>query len=171
MKHILKFTAKFALLFSLWAFALPAHTQEFREVGLLFRFGIFTPSSSEASAVSDNWVIAGAEFRVMNLPGPGYPHKPYLGVSVDVYNKESFGSVPILANYTAFSGDFHFTAGAGIAFVRRPGFESTARAAYQVGAGYTISGGTPILFEIRWFSVEGVSSELDGFAFTLGVRI
>ncbi|HWP30228.1 MAG TPA: hypothetical protein VNK96_00650 [Fimbriimonadales bacterium] len=171
MKHILKFTAKLTLLFSLWAFAQAANAQEFRELGLLFRFGIFTPSSSEASAVSDNWVVAGAEFRVMNLPGPSNPRKPYLGVSVDVYNKESFGSVPILANYTAFSGDFHLTAGAGISFVRRPGFESAARAAYQVGAGYTFPGGTPVLFEIRWFGVEGVSSDLDGFAFTLGVRI
>jgi len=171
LKHILKFTPKLVSFFCLWALGSAAFGQEFRELGLLFRFGVFTPSSSEASALSDNWVIAGAEFRVMNLPGPGDPRKPYLGISADVYNKEGYGSVPILANYTLFSGDFHFTAGAGIAFVRRPGFESTARAAYQVGAGYTLSGGTPVVFEIRWLAAEGVSSVLDGFALTLGVRI
>lgn len=171
MKHILRFTSKLTLLFSLLVFGGSAYAQEFRELGLLFRFGIFNPVSNEASAVSANWMIAGAEYRVVNFPGPNNSRKPYLGLSIDVYNKEGFGSVPILANYTMFSGDFHFTAGGGIAFVRRPGFESAARAAYQIGAGYTLPGGTPVLFEIRWHSAEGVSSDLDGFAFTLGVRI
>ena len=149
-------------------------TQEvIKPLGLLIRAGFFVPSTGEASVDSKGWITGGAEMSLagLGLKVPGFGVNTELTFSIDTYNNAGFSSIPILLNVVTKSGDFHITGGAGVSFAKRAGFTSATRFSYQIGAGYTMGAATPIVFEVRWRSVEGVGSTLDGFCFTVGVKL
>lgn len=143
-------------------------------LGLLIRAGLFSPTDGDARALGKTWFTGGGEFSVGKLPFSGKgPNPPRLTFSIDAYSKAGASSLPIMVNMVQYtSKSFFWTAGVGGASVHRSGFKDSFELAYSVGAGYDYgSASSPITFQVRFFSVNDVGSLLDGFAFTVGVRM
>ncbi|MCH8274449.1 MAG: hypothetical protein IH851_06650 [Armatimonadetes bacterium] len=168
----MRFAAILAVLTSVGVFPSPASAQT-EPLGLLVRAGFFWPAAVDARAIGKQWFTIGAEMELgeLRLGGSGGYRATY-SISLDTYTRAGASSLPVLINYVGYVNEYHYTLGAGVAFVDRPGFDNAAKLTYQVGVGYEISGGpAPLIVELRWWSVSDVSSFLDGFSFTIGVRL
>lgn len=142
-------------------------------LGVLVRAGLYFPSSGTGSSLGTSWFTAGAELDLFKLKVAGVgPVSSRITVSVDTYTKGGGSSVPILLNYVGQADRIKYSAGAGVSIADLPGFNSSVRFAYQLSLGYELPAvGFPLLGEVRFFGVNGVGSALDGFAFTVGIRL
>jgi hypothetical protein len=145
-----------------------------KPLGALIRAGIFSPTDSDAGNLGQAWFTGGVELGLGRFPlfkgGGQFPGK--WSLSGDAYSKAGASAVPITLNYIQYtSSHFFWNVGLGGALAHRPNFEDSFELAYQVGVGYDLGGATPVTFQVRFFSVNNVGSFLDGFAFTVGLRL
>lgn len=145
-------------------------------LGVLVRAGLFSPTDGEARNLGEAWFTGGAEISLGKFPfmNGGAGRNPLkLTFSVDAYSKEGASAVPVLANVVQYtSKNFFWSAGVGGAATHRSGFKDAFQLAYQIGVGYDFgSSNSPITLQARFFSVNEVGSLLDGFAFTVGIRL
>jgi hypothetical protein len=160
--------------FALGLFAAPARSQNLPGFGVELRAGYFWPANGRASAAKSQWFTVGTEFKIFddliffkNPINPGY-----FSLSADLMEGGGFRSVPVLVNYvTRVSEHLSASAGAGVSFTSRPGFDDGASFAYQVSLRYDWSvSGFPVIVRLAWNSVASVDQELDGFSLTGGVK-
>ncbi|MCL6623381.1 MAG: hypothetical protein K6T17_02035 [Fimbriimonadales bacterium] len=163
---------KIRLLFAcllLTTFASSSYPQAFAPLGVKLRFGVFWPSAVDARGLGKQWLLAGVEYDIMRFP---LTPQGRLTFSADAFGRSDALAIPAMVNFVQKGDKYHYFAGAGAAFVDRPGFENSVQFCYQVGLGYQVIGGpNPITAELRWISIANVSSFLDGFAFTVGVKL
>jgi hypothetical protein len=152
-----------------------AGAQETKPVGLSLRAGAFLPSDSSARDLANTWFAFGAELKLKDLHfgemQPGYSSS--LSLSLDYYNKDDYRHTPVLVNYIGRVDQFYYTGGIGVGFTSVPtltGSESSTDLAYSLGVGYDFQHSKlPVFAEARYFGSS--KSELNGFAFYLGVRL
>lgn len=154
--------------------ASPARSQTLPGFGVEVRAGYFWPANGRASAAKSQWFTVGTEFKIFddsilfkNPLNPGY-----FSLSADLMEGGGFRSVPVLVNYVArVSKQVSASAGAGISFTSRPGFDDGTSFAYQVSLRYDWSvSGFPVIVRLAWNSVASVDQELDGFSLTGGIK-
>ncbi|MEM4407414.1 MAG: hypothetical protein QXI19_01580, partial [Candidatus Caldarchaeum sp.] len=137
--------------------------QTFAPLGVKLRFGAFWPSAVDARGLGKQWLLAGVEYDVARFP---LAPTGRLTISADTYGRSDALGIPVMVNFIQKVDKYHYTLGAGAAFVDRPDFDATVQFCYQVGVGYQIIGGpSPVIAELRWISVANVSSFMDGFTF------
>lgn len=165
-------------LFGLTALCLFAPTaasgQELPGFGVQVRIGYFWPANSRAAAGKSQWFTVGAEFKVLNdtflVRNPLTPG--HFSLSADLMEGDGFRSVPVLLNYNLrVSENFTASAGGGVSFTSRPGFDDDASFAFQASLVYDWAiEGFPVLVRLAWNGVSSVDMELDGFSLTAGVK-
>lgn len=147
--------------------------QATKPIGLSVRLGLFYPTSSVAQDEGKSWFGGGVDYKLGDLPSSkvqGYSAS--YTVSLDMFSKGDFRSVPILANYVVRRNDLYFFGGAGVSFTRtRKGAdtENSTELAFQVGVGYEVRrGNLPLFGELKWMG--NAESDLSGFGVFVGVR-
>ncbi len=152
-----------------------ALAQESKPVGLSIRAGLVWPTTKQARNEGQNWFGAGLDYKIGNLrygtQAAGFSSS--YGLSLDVFSKGDFSSVPLTVNYTGRSDQFYYSAGVGVAFVKFPltAFEThkETKLAYQISFGYDFNKtGMPIFVEARYFG--NAESRLAAFGTFVGIR-
>ncbi len=164
--------------FGLFALLLAAPSvavaQDLPGFGVQVRIGYFWPANSRAAAGKSQWFTVGTEFKVLDdtfisrnplMPG-------HFSFSADLMEGDGFRSVPLLLNYNLrVSENFTASAGGGVSFTNRPGFDDNASFAYQASLVYDWAiQGFPVLVRLAWNGVGAVDKELDGFSLSAGVK-
>ncbi len=144
-------------------------SQAFAPLGAKLRFGVFWPTAVDARGLGKQWLLAGVEYDIARFP---FAPSGRLTLSADAYGRSDALAIPAMVNYVQKGDKFHYLLGVGASFVDRPDFENTVQFCYQVGIGYEIIGGpSPVMAELRWISIANVSSFMDGFTLTVGVKL
>lgn len=168
------------LVWSLWLVALPlavpsaAEARALPGFGVQVRVGYFWPANSRAAASKSQWFTVGTEFKVLDdtflVRNPLMPG--HFSFSADLMEGDGFRNVPLLLNYSLrVSENFTVSAGGGVSFTSRPGFDDNTSFAYQASVVYDWAiQGFPVLVRLAWNGVSGVDKELDGFSLTAGVK-
>lgn len=139
-------------------------------LGLKLRVGAFFPTNESTTDATSNALFAfGAEYR-LSLGAPSFGQ--FVGgtsVSVDYFQKNDYGMIPVLLNYVGTRGPLSLSAGVGVGFASLPG-ANTSKFAYQLGAAYDFptSSSVPIFVEGKFFGSE--QSRLNGFGLYVGIR-
>jgi hypothetical protein len=152
------------------AAAANAQASNDKPVGISLRAGLFLPVNGDARDGGDSWVGFGMDYKLKDLSSEGLSYQSAVGLSVDSFQKGSFGNVPVLLNYIRTQGDFFYSVGAGVGFTRTPD-ENKAKFSYQVGFGYLFPNkdSFPISVEAKFFGCE--NNQLNGFGIYAGVRL
>lgn len=151
-----------------------AAAQDLPGFGVQVRIGYFWPANSRASAGKSQWFTVGAEFKVLDdtfiMRNPLTPG--HFSFSADLMEGDGFRSVPLLVNYNVrVAENFTASAGGGVSFTSRPGFDDDASFAFQASLVYDWAiEGFPVLVRLAWNGVSSVDRELDGFSLTAGVK-
>lgn len=141
-------------------------------IGLSARLGIFFPTSRDTrDLTSPNWFAVGADWKWKEMPVSSVNPDTvaYLGLSADYYTHGSDNSaLPIVVNYNVRSGQFVYSAGLGVDFVRA-NFGNKSGLAGQLGVAYEFGNmPTPVFVQAKYFISS--RSELSGFGVFAGVR-
>lgn len=139
-------------------------------VGLSARLGIFFPTGNIKDTTSPNWFAIGADWKWKEMPVSSVNPDTlaYLGVSADFYSHGDTSALPVVVNYNVRSGQFVYSAGLGIDFVRVPGFNKSGLAG-QLGATYEFGNmPNPVFAQAKYFFSS--RSELSGFGVYAGIR-
>jgi hypothetical protein len=140
-------------------------------LGLSARIGVFFPTNDLARDLSPNWFALGADWKWKEMPVSSVNPDTlaYLGVSIDYYSHGSDNSaLPIVLNYNVRSGQFVYSGGLGIDFVRA-GFGNKSGLCGQLGATYEFGNvPNPVFVQAKYFFSS--RSELSGFGLFAGVR-
>ncbi|RYG22399.1 hypothetical protein EON82_17230 [bacterium] len=140
-------------------------------LGIKLRVGAFLPTNESTVDATSNALFAfGAEYRLQSITLPSFGE--FVGgasVSVDYFNKNDFGMIPVLFNYVGTRGPLSLSAGVGVGFASLPG-ANDSKFAYQLGAAYdlSVSSSVPIFVEGKFFGSE--QSRLNGFGVYVGIR-
>ncbi|MCX7799330.1 MAG: hypothetical protein N2109_03200 [Fimbriimonadales bacterium] len=159
---------------ALFGFSGAAFAQETKPIGLSVRIGGFFPQTSDAKDEADVWFAAGLEYKLSDLNlGQTEGYTSHLSLSADWYESGDFRGLPVLVNYVGMKNQFFYSVGAGLSFAKwvgRNGTDEDSIFAYSVAIGYQFQQGqTPAFVEARYFGNE--KSDLDGFVFSVGVRL
>lgn len=139
-------------------------------IGASVRLGIFLPTNKTTSDVAGSGFLAfGADYRLGYKPPTVGAFTSAASISVDYFQRDDYGNIPILLNYLAIKDQWTFSVGAGVGFASLPGKNDT-KFAYQFGAAYdlTTTSSYPIFVEAKFFGSE--QSRLNGVGLYAGVR-
>lgn len=138
-------------------------------IGLSARIGVFLPTDKFAHDLSANWFAVGADYKFRDLPmsSVAMGTVSYLGLSVDYYSHGDTSALPIVANYNIRSGQFVYSAGIGVDFVRIGA--NTSGLCGQLAAAYEFGNiPTPVFVQAKYFMSS--KSQLNGFGLFAGIR-
>jgi hypothetical protein len=152
--------------------AMPAMAEETKPMGLSIRAGVFFPSSGVAKAAGNTWFGGGLDYKIeTKVKGPKVEGMSTgFSLSADYLSKSSLHLIPVMVNYVASQNQVFYEAGIGAAFTN-DGIENKTQFGYQLGLGYNLSQmKMPIFIEAKYFGTTG-SSQFNGFAVFLGIRL
>lgn len=145
-----------------------AQTTPYQPIGASVRAGIFLPTNKSTSDdIGTGFFAFGVDYDLTktSILGQGLG----VGLSVDYYQRDNVGDIPVLLNAIYRTGRLSFNAGVGVGFQSLPGDDKTGFA-YGLGVDYTLSVGStlPIFVGARFLGAD--RSQVDGFGIYAGVR-
>jgi len=139
-------------------------------VGASLRLGVFLPTNQDTIDATSSAIFAfGADYKLAYKPPTLGGYVSGSSLSVDYFNKDNYGNIPVLLNYLAMKDSWTLSVGAGVGFASLPS-GNTTKFAYQVGLAYDlpVSSGTPFFVEGKFFGSE--NSRLNGFGVYVGLK-